>query len=322
LLLLFGLGYRQPYTQQASAGAEFQLQRDVSLGVTYLFVKGSHLQRVRDVNLATTSPISIGIANSTDTLVVRRFPDQRPLPDFDRILTFQSDAESVYHGVTVQVNKRLASHVQLLASYTLGKVIDDAPNVYAGASGGDGTLLSDSTNPRADRGPGVNDQRHRLSVSGVWDLGYADRMSGVTETLMRDWQLSFILTAQSGQPYSAMVNFDLNNDGNPLNDRTPGSPRDSFYAPSMLSLDPRLARTVRVGRRSSLQLAWEAFNVFNRANIIAVRTTQYAYSKDQAACGIAGAPCLVPQDRGLTAFGTPVMSAGPRIMQLSARFVF
>jgi hypothetical protein len=314
--MLFGHGYRQPLTQQASAGTEIQLHRDVSLSVAYLFVKGLRLQRFRDVNLGATAPRPIGIANSAETLVVPTFPALRPLSDFDAIQTLQSDASSVYHGMIVQLNKRFSSHVQFLASYTLGKVIDDAPSVY-----GDGPL-SDSTKPSADRGPGVNDQRHRLSVSGVWDLDYADQMSGVTKALLSAWQLSFILTAQSGQPYSGMVQTDLNNDGNASNDRTPETMRNGFNVPSTLSLDPRLARTVRIRRRSSLQLACEAFNVFNRTNIIAVRTTQYAYPKDQTACGIAAAPCLVPQDRGLTAFGSPVTSAGPRIIQLSARFRF
>jgi hypothetical protein len=230
----------------------------------------------------------------------------------------------MYHGVTAQLTKRLSRNVQLLASYTLGKVIDDAPNVYWNNPGqaADMTLVSDSTNPRADRGPGVNDQRHRLSISGVWDLGYADRFSGVARAILHGWQTSFILTAQSGQPYSGMVSSDLNHDGNQWNDRTPGSPRDSFYTPQTVSFDPRLTRTVRVGGQASFQLAWEAFNVFNRTNIVSVRTTQYAYSTNLAACGIAGAPCLVSQDRGLTAFGTPVTSSGPRLMQLSARLVF
>jgi hypothetical protein len=324
LLLLFGPGYRQPHTQHASAGAEFQLQRDLSLAVTYLFAKGSDLQRVQDVNLGTRTPTPIGIAGSTDTLVVQQFPNVRPLPDFDRILTFQSDAESIYNGVAVQMTKRLSGKVQLLASYTLGKVIDDAPNVYWSnpVQAADMTLVSDATNPRADRGPGVNDQRHRLSVSGVWDLDYADRASELTKAIVRGWQASFILTAQSGQPYSGMVNFDLNNDGNRWNDRTPGTPRNSFYTPATVSFDPRLTRTVRIAGRTSLQLAWEAFNVFNRPNIVAARTTQYAYSTNPTACGAIGTPCLVPQDRGVTAFGTPVMSAGPRVMQLSARLVF
>jgi hypothetical protein len=34
----------------------------------------------------------------------------------------------------MQVNKRLSHNFQLLGSYTFGKVIDDAPNVYYGDS--------------------------------------------------------------------------------------------------------------------------------------------------------------------------------------------
>jgi hypothetical protein len=324
LLLFFGEGYRQPHTRQASSGVEFQLQPDLSLVVTYLFVRGSNLQRIRDVNLGTTTPMPIGIAGSTDTVVIQRFSDLRPLRTFGRILTYQSDAESTYQGVVAQLNKRLSHNVQLLAAYTLGKVIDDAPNVYWNnpGPGPDMRLLSDATNPRADRGPGVNDQRHRLSVSGVWDLDYADSFSGVAKAIFRDFQVSFILTAQSGQPYSGMVSSDLNNDGNLWNDRTPGSARDAFYVPATVSFDPRLMRTVRLTGRASLQLAWEAFNVFNRTNLVSVRTMQYSYSTDTNTCGVEGGSCLVPQVIGLTAFGTPLTSAGPRVMQLSARLVF
>jgi hypothetical protein len=323
-LTFFGPGYHQPHTQQASTGAEFQLGRDLGLAVTYLLVKGSDLQRARDVNLATSTPMPFGVKGSTDVLVVQQFPNLRPLPDFGRILTYQSDAESIYHGVTAQLTKRLSRNLQLLASYTLAKVIDDAPNVYCCNPGqaADMALLSDATNPRADRGPSVNDQRHRLSVSGVWDLNYADRFSGLTKAIVRDWQISFIFTAQSGQPYSGMVSYDLNNDGNQWNDRTPGSPRNEFYTPSTVSFDPRLTRTVRIAGRGALQLAWEAFNVFNRTNIASVVTTQYGYSRDPTTCGIAVTPCLVPQNLGLTAFGTPLTSAGPRVMQLSVRLVF
>jgi hypothetical protein len=69
-------------------------------------------------------------------------------------------------------------------------------------------------------------------------------------------------------------------------------------------------------------MIWEAFNVLNHANIAAVRTTQYARSASQAVCGIASAPCLVPQSFGVNAFGIPVQSAGPRIMQLAVRLSF
>jgi len=71
-----------------------------------------------------------------------------------------------------------------------------------------------------------------------------------------------------------------------------------------------------------MQLIVEAFNVFNRANISDVYTTQYARSTSIADCGVAGTPCLVPQNTGTTAFGAPAATLGPRIMQLALKLLF
>lgn len=42
---------------------------------------------------------------------------------------FQTNGNSSYHGLAVQVNKRFSHHFQLLASYTFSKVIDDNPTL-------------------------------------------------------------------------------------------------------------------------------------------------------------------------------------------------
>src|SRR5256884_2045099 len=52
----------------------------------------------------------------------------RSIAGFARIEEFQSSANSVYNGLTIQVNKHLSHNYQLLASYTFGKVIDDTPD--------------------------------------------------------------------------------------------------------------------------------------------------------------------------------------------------
>jgi hypothetical protein len=132
------------------------------------------------------------------------------------------------------------------------------------------------------------------------------------------WELSGIFTAQNGLPYSGYVSGDLNNDGNNSNDRTPGLGRNTFRPPPTVSLDPRLTWNVPLTERARLQFISEAFDVFNHGNITTVRTTEYALS----ACGIAKTPCLVPQNAGPSAFGTPTATSGPRIMQLSAKIVF
>ena len=170
---------------------------------------------------------------------------------------------------------------------------------------------------------GATDQRHRFVLSGGWDLHYADHLPLAARIVLRDWQFGGILTAQSGQPYSRLVNFDLNFDGNLASDRTPGIGRNTFTLPSTVSLDTRLTRAVPLkNERTKLELSWEAFNVLNRGNVTAVRTQQFAVSRNMAICGAGVPQCLVPQSTGLSAFGTPTVTSGPRIMQLAARFVF
>ena len=322
IIMLFSPQYRQPYIQQGSFGVEVQFEKDLALSVSYLVAKGTHLQFVRDINLGLpTTRAQIGIARTNTVLSYQKFTLPRPIPGFDRVLEFDSSGNSIYHGLAVRLNKRFAHNFQFLCSYTFGKVIDDNPNVYAlnPGPGGDAGKLSDPSNPRADRSAGANDQSHRFVLSGIWDLDYANQLPRIEKGILRGWQLSGILTAQSGQPYSGLVNFDLNNDGNPFTDRTPGLGRNTFYAPHAVSLDPRLTRSLRLNEHAKLQFIWEAFNVFNRANITGVRTTQFSVKT----CGTPPAPCLlVPQNTGLTAFGTPTATSGPRIMQLSAKLVF
>jgi hypothetical protein len=318
----------QPLVQQASFGFEYQFEKDLVLSVSYLAVKGTHLHRYRDINLGTpATPAVIGIAGTSTVLTYQRYTLPRPIYGFDRVLLFESSGNSIYHGMAVQLNKRFSRNFQFLASYTWSKSLDDISNIQPLNPGpGDAQLLSDSFDSRQNRGPAPVDIRHRFVLSGIWQLDYANRLPAFAKTILSGWELSGILTAQSGLPYSALLNFDLNNDGNAATDRTPETGRNAFYMPATVSLDPRLTRNVAIKERLRIQFIWEAFNVFNRANISGVRTTQYAYvspsPKAPGVCNPAAVPCLLPQDTGTTAFGAPAATLGPRIMQLAVKIVF
>jgi outer membrane receptor protein involved in Fe transport len=324
LLQFFSPGYIQPYTQHTSLGFQVQMTKDWVFSGTYLGVKGSHLQRWQDVNLEVPeTPASIGIAGTTKLLPYEEFTLSRPIEGFGRILLLESSASSIYHAVALEMQRRYAHGFQLLGSYTFSKTIDDNPEPVAVLPPStDNLLLSDATNPRADRSLGVNDQRHRFVLSGVWQIRGEQLHPSSARIFLSGWEVSGILTAQSGLPYSGYVSSDLNNDGNNSNDRTPGLGRNTFRLPVSVSFDPRLAWNVPLTERVRLQFLAEAFNVLNHANITAVRTTEFGFSVSPLVCGIATTPCLVPQNAGLSAFGTPTATSGPRIIQLSAKFVF
>lgn len=342
-IFVFNPNYVQPYTEQGNFGLEWQVSKDASVTVSYLGVRGVHLQRTRDINLAGEVPTTIRIAGSTTPLTFERFPSPiggacpaglflipssatcRPNGSFQRIEEVESNANSTYHGLILQFNKRFTRNYQLLASYTYGKVIDDRPDgtsVVPFNSTDDPKMVEDPLNVRADRAPGVTDQRHRFVLSGVWTLHYAQGSPAAERLILGGWELSGILTAQSGQPYSALVSSDLNNDSNRFTDRVPGVGRNTFYLPRTVSLDPRVTKNIQLHERLKLQLIGEAFNIFNHTNINGVNATQFIVSSSAAACGVAGTPCLLPNTSGTSAFQFPTSDVNPRIVQLAAKLLF
>ena len=324
-IYVFQPNYREPNVQQANLGLEYLIQPSLSLQVNYLWVKGTHLTRTLDVNLqGPETPTTVGFLGSTQTATVNQITLPRPIAGFARIEEFQSSANSIYNGLTVQVNKRFSQNYQFLASYTFGKVIDDNPDATSVVpfSGDDAKMVQDPLNLRGDRGPGVNDQRHRLVLSAIWDLdGYAHSLNRSWRYLAGGWQLSGILTAETGQPYSAMVNSDLNKDSNSRTDRAPGLGRDTFNLPNFLSLDPRITKSIPLTERVKVQLILEAYNALNRINYTSLSPVQFS-----TATGCTGAVtiCLGPPK---TAFQAPLstqlnFSPGSRIVQLSGKVTF
>lgn len=329
-IYVFQPNYHEPDVQQANLGVEYQLQPTLSVQVNYLWVKGTHLTRTNDINLqGPETPTTIGLVGTSQTFTVERITQPRPIAGFARIAEFQSSANSVYNGLTIQVNKRFSRNYQFLASYTYGKVIDDGPDATSVVpfSSDDAKMVQDPLNLAGDRGTGVNDQRHRFVFSPIWDLNsYASGLSPAARYLLGGWQLSAILTAQTGQPYSGLVNFDLNGDSNSRTDRTPGLGRDTFYLPNFVSFDPRITKSIPITERVKAQLILEAYNAFNRVNYTSVSTTQFSASTSATTC--AGTPdpnlCLVAPK---TPFQTPLstqlnFSPGARIVQLSAKITF
>lgn len=313
-IYLFKPDYQQPIIQQANLGTEFTLMKDMSLAIGYQFVKGNHLQRTLDVNLGVPVPTNITVSTTGQVLTYRKYPAARPVTTLGRVSRFEDTANSVYHGMNVQLIKRLSHRFQFQSAYTWGKVIDDVPDATAVVPFGsdDAKMVSDPQLLSFDRGPGVNDQRHRWVSSLIWYIDYAKDMNPVAKAIFNGWEVSGIFTAQSGQPYTGLVSSDLNTDRNSRTDRAPNEGRNAYRLPSSYSLDPRFLRNINIAEKAKLQLFAEAFNFLNHFNVSSVRTTQYALSGGQ----------LVPQTAPTTRFGLPNGHSGARIFQLGAKISF
>lgn len=318
-------GFEEPMVQQANLNLEHEVTRDLSVTVGWQMVKGNHLQRTRDINLGASVPTTFTIQGTGQSVVINRYPTARPISSFARISEFESNANSLYHGLFVQVRKQIAHNFQGMISYTWSHVIDDDPDATAVvpfSSGDDAKMLFDPLCVRCDRASSVNDQRHRFVLSGIWQLSYAKRLPGPARAILGGWEISTIFSAQTGQPYTGRINIDVNNDSNSQTDRAPIFGRNAFSLPATWSLDPRFAKSINFTEHARLQLFVEAFNIFNKFNVYAVRNTQYAVNGTM----------LVPQRTGVSAFGVPTTAPsgsvaninmdGARVFQLGAKIIF
>ncbi len=329
-LFVFADDYVQPYVQQGRFGVEREVLNNLSLSATYLFYRGVHLTRTRDINL----PAPVAFARTgpdAQTYTFQRFTGARPITrtsgqSYNRISLFESAGKSAYHGLALQATQRLTRGFQFLAAYTFAKAEDDRPDqtiVVVGAD--DAKIVENQINPGLDYARSDNDIRHRFVFSPVYEWGrikWSDNI--VARTLFSDYTFSTIAQFQSGVPYSALVGGDPNNDGNRSNDRLPGTVRNQFTTPSVYQFDARLTRNIRTSETTRLRLILEAFNVFNHPNVALVNNTFFNYS--------GGANGALTAPNVLTAFGTPrtfgspasgtTTFVTPRQLQLALKFDF
>ncbi|HZF39382.1 MAG TPA: hypothetical protein VE715_11185, partial [Blastocatellia bacterium] len=246
-----GPNYHNPTTYQASLGVQRDLGAGVALELNYLFTRGLHITRNRDINqVRQTGPIA--------SLNPMGGPTFSRATDFGNPLRFQDNvyettANSFYHAFTAQAQKRFSRNFSLNAHYTFSKAIDEVTDYNSDFS------ARNPLNLRLDRALSSFDQRHRFVASGVFQSPFGNQIA-------RDWSLAPIVVAQSGRPFNLLLGFDANNDGNPQSDRPGQAGRNTGHGEAFYSFDLRLARRFVVKESRYLEITVEGFNLFNRVN--------------------------------------------------------
>ena len=279
--------FETPRVHQASAGWEWEKYRVGSMGIDYLFARGEGLPRAIDVNGG-------GAFAATG-----------------RVVSFQSTGQSTYNGITFHQRARLLQQLFYTLAYTFARSDDTPMEPIAMVFGGmnDRRSLAIQGRMLDTRAPGNNDQHQHLTASAMYDttMFVVDR-HGLSKKLLGDWELGVVYTWQTGLPYSAFVDGDLNGDGNAFNDLAPDTTRNQYRLPYRGSADPRVARRFRLGGSRQLAVIWEAFNLTNRPNYTATDNTLYSLNGSS----LVGNPF----------FGRRTAQADGRVMQLAARLTF
>lgn len=247
-----------PYNMQFSFGAQRELWKDWTLTADLMHSRTLKQQRVNDINAPApfirTAPGQARTAAAADA--TRPFGTTFEGVRVRKVAVIENTASSDYDALNVGLLKRFSRRFQFEAHYVLSKATTDSmffgevdtgiPNQFGVSDPG-------------ERAPSDYQQTHRLVAHGIFELPYA-------------MQLSAVATLGSGLPVNPLTGLDDNGDGY-RSDRPAGFARNSFRAPAQAAFDLSLAKRLQLSEGLKLELRGEAFNLFNRSNLIKLNST-------------------------------------------------
>ncbi len=263
--------YRNPYSEQWNAGYSWQATSDSVIEIEYIHELGLHENERIIIN-----PQINGVRNTTAAF------QAAGLPVLGQIRDAMSNGRSRYDGMNVSYRKRLTRNFSINAAYVLSKA-----RAYNGSAASYANSPTDELNWFAphDYGPTPSDERHRITLSGLFNLPF-----GITVSPIMQWA--------TGRPYNPTEGISdvygwgggngathaivLNSD--PTNLTATKSytaaqlvaclnantchqlPYNYLRGEDFFQLDARFGKVFRLGEKPRLELFFQAFDLTNRAN--------------------------------------------------------
>ena len=282
--------YHTPTVYEWSFSVQTQVASNLAVELAYLGNRGIH----EDYEHPTGNQPAPGVGP---------LQQRRPWPDFNTLRFDTYDAFSNYNALTVKVTKRTSRGLSGLVAYTYSKALDDG----SGTSETE-TPPQDDNNIRTEYGQSDTALRQRLSVSGTYQFPFGkgrqflNSVGPWVNELAGGWDLSMIVTAQSGTPFSVLSASDFSNtgSGNARPDRTcsgigkksvnnwfdqscfntvalqtalaNGTPRfgnsgrNIIPGPSFVDLDNSLIKRFSIVDKVNMEFRAEFFNILNHPN--------------------------------------------------------
>ncbi|HUA18182.1 MAG TPA: carboxypeptidase regulatory-like domain-containing protein [Bryobacteraceae bacterium] len=346
----YALNNQIPYTEEYMLSVERALGNHTLLSLSYVGTEAHHLLVLEEANPGNPT-LCLQLSNPANLA-----PGQTPCGPFNEGNVFVTASGQVINGTrgplggnfgsdtlettignssynSLQATLRHTSGpLQLLASYTYSKSIDQSSNLGEEVN---------PLNPSLSRALSAFDIRQNFVVSytyrlplthlfrtsnrwtGGWDFSGITRISsglpvtlvnygdnslvgaepnginnyGVDEPDVAPGRLNLNRNPRNGQPYFNTALFSDNALGTPGN-----ASRRFFSGPGMLNFDLAVSKSVRLGESKSLQLRLEGFNVFNHAQFFG--------------------PQAVDGNINSATFGQVVSAAAPRLLQASVKLIF
>lgn len=320
---------QNPMVHQMNVGVQHELAKDFVVRADYVRNVGTHFIIGRVIGTVPFNPVVGG-------------------PEI--VKNLESSVRTKYDGLLLSLEQHFRNRFQLRASYTLSRSSNYANDDQIPFSNGP----IDSNDLRREYGPTPNDQRHRFTFSGVFQLPWDMRVAPIL-TLASTVPIDILLPDGSSRVCELQRNAgarqfktgaelnaaltQINAAGGSLcpnpDPSTGFKPRvlvplvrdDLKFGDNFSSLDLRVSKVFKVGERVTIEPIAEVFNLFNVTNVLGVSNVNYSGfsnvlvrdSNDPSSAGFLKS----------SSFGQPVTTAGgvfgsggPRAFQFAARVTF
>src|SRR6185369_3754680 len=273
---------RTPYSMQWLVNVQREVAADLTFEAGYVGSLSRHLESYRGVSAAVPGPGTVA--------------SRSPYPNFGLLVLVENGGNGNYNSMGSKLTKRFSNGVTALVSYTWSKSIDETSGIRTSDS--DTLFWQNGYCQRCERGLSAFDNRHRLVVSGLYDLPLGkgrkfDTRNALLNGIAGGWQLGSIVTWRSGFPINPTAgtnraNTNIANDrpdatGQSISLATPTT--DQWFNTAAFALQPiynfgNAGRNTVLGPRGfywdfsthkdfrikeghELQFRAEAFNVLN-----------------------------------------------------------
>ena len=279
----FAPDFKVPQLITWNVRLERQLGSDVVTSIAYLGNTGTYLLVGPDENIAPYIPGTDSNGNPLSTL--GNIQARRLDPTFSRVRRADAGANSNYHALQWNMEKRFSRGYSVLSNYTWSKTMD--------------TLDSHPLDRRSRYGLAREDIEHNFKFSNILDLPRAN-VTGFADKILNGWQVNAIVVWQSGFPFSVSSGrsnsftgaggelADFAGGDADLGDQSHGqqvrryfdtslfsanafgtfgnSGRNILRGPKFFNADFGILKVTNISERVGLQFRAEFFNLFNNAN--------------------------------------------------------
>jgi Carboxypeptidase regulatory-like domain len=320
---------QNPMVHQMNFGVQRELGDQFALRADYVRNVGTHFIIGRIIGTVPFNPVVGG-------------------PEI--VKNLESSVRTNYDGLLLSLEKRFAKGYQFRASYTLSRSSNYANDDQIPFS--NGPINSD--NLRLEYGPTPNDQRHRFTFSGVfqlpWDVRVAPILSLASavpiDILLPDGSSRVCELQRNAGARQFRTGAELNAALTQLNaaggSLCPNADPSTGFRPRVLlplvqddlklgdnfsSLDLRVSKVFKLGERWTIEPIAEVFNLFNVTNVLGVSNVNYSGfsnvlvrdSNDPSDPGFLRSSSF---GQAVTTAGGVFGSGGPRAFQFAARVTF